>query len=601
MAARVLALLLCFSFFFCYSQNPQKVANLQRAIAAATTDTQRIATYGALAEYYYTYRLEKKADSLLQKQLSLAELSRNKELVLTTLFSSSINNLPNWTSIETFERAITFIEQGLDYAKEMGRDDYTALAYISKAALLRKRGQYDNALQQAMLANASIGNKKLDSIQTLLNVELADIYLAKGDAVSAYKYLNNAFDLAYANKYAALQSSIYHHFSEVYKFLNLEAQAKESLMLSLELNTNPKHPDKEGELNDYIDLARLTDEQEYIRKAMALADSLGDERKLLTSKKLMFIHYMVIEKNSSLALDYLYKNADVKQSYQNVSLAFYYWTLGNLYKYSAQPDSAAVYYLKAEPELQKDFDIDTRRDICDELGNLYATLKQPTKAIAYYEQALTLSRQQHNLKAMAILALQLSKLYADAGDFKKAYAYSANHLAYSDSAQQLSPPRDVALLGVEREDRKRERDAADAAAAMVRRRNLQYISITMAIIGLFVIMMLVGMFPVSRYTIKALSYFGFICLFEFLVMLLDTFLHNNITHGEPLKTWLIKIFLIALLVPFQHFLEHSLTIFLESRKLMQLRSLLDINQWWRNKNVPPHHRATDFEEDTAVL
>ena len=123
----------------------------------------------------------------------------------------------------------------------------------------------------------------------------------------------------------------------------------------------------------------------------------------------------------------------------------------------------------------------------------------------------------------------------------------------------------------------------------------------MAIIGVFVVMMLVGMFPVSRYTIRTLSYFGFICLFEFVVMLLDTFLHNTITHGEPLKTWLIKIFLIALLVPFQHFLEHSLTTFLESRKLMQLRRLLAVNQWWRKKNVSHPHREADFEEDTAVL
>ncbi|HUQ97000.1 MAG TPA: hypothetical protein VM010_04995, partial [Chitinophagaceae bacterium] len=64
--------------FFCQGQNPQKVQQLQHRFDTAATDAGRIAALGALAGHYYAYRLEKQADSILQLQLSLAQLSHNK-------------------------------------------------------------------------------------------------------------------------------------------------------------------------------------------------------------------------------------------------------------------------------------------------------------------------------------------------------------------------------------------------------------------------------------------------------------------------------------------------------------------------------------------
>jgi hypothetical protein len=42
-------------------------------------------------------------------------------------------------------------------------------------------------------------------------------------------------------------------------------------------------------------------------------------------------------------------------------------------------------------------------------------------------------------------------------------------------------------------------------------------------------------------------------------------------HGEPLKIWLAKIALIALLVPIQHYLEHGVVRFLASQRLLRMR------------------------------
>ncbi len=113
-------------------------------------------------------------------------------------------------------------------------------------------------------------------------------------------------------------------------------------------------------------------------------------------------------------------------------------------------------------------------------------------------------------------------------------------------------------------------------------------------------MLIIGMFPVSKLTIKILGYISFISLFEFIVLLIDTVLHK-LTHGEPLKIWLIKIVLIAMLVPIQHFLEHRLIKYLESRKLMKARTKFTIKNLFQKTKKPAPVKKSHFEEGTAVL
>ena len=174
MVAKILAILLI-SVQFCAAQNPAKVSGFTQKFNNAKTDSAKVVALGELAEYYYIYRHEKKADSVLQKQLNIAELSHNKNLVFATLFGKSVSNISPWSSIETFARSMKFIQQGLDYAIEAGRDDYIALAYIRKANLYRKRGQYNTAIQQATLAFSAIGNSNLDSIKAVLYLSLIHI------------------------------------------------------------------------------------------------------------------------------------------------------------------------------------------------------------------------------------------------------------------------------------------------------------------------------------------------------------------------------------------------------------------------------------------
>lgn len=596
------AILFSWMSLISFSQNDKEKILLNK-VSSAVSEAAKIDALNELADYYFIFKLDKKADSVLNSELLIAEMSSNKELIFHVLFNNVITNMGSWASAESFARTSAFLDKGLYHAKESSRNDYQAIAYIRKASLLKKMKEYDKAIEQATLAFSSLGNNNnFDSLKITLYLELGDILLGKGNAVSAYQNYNNAYDLAYTIKNFVLQSETYHRFAALYFSMGNKELAKESLFKSRDLNL--KYNNETGLVKDYIHLARFTDEKEYIIKAEQQAEKVGMDFYRIFSKRLMHAYIMVVEKNCDKALSYLEENKDYKQVTINQGISTYYYTIGNIYKYCGKQDSALRYYNLAEPEFKKTFDKGNLQIVYKDIAECYDYTNKYDAAIKSYEQSLSISRELNNLNANASISLALSKLYPKIGDYKNAFEYSKQHLVYRDSLQKLTTQRDVALLEVQREELQHEKDMRELQKIKERKRNLQYVSISVAITGLFFFMILIGMFPVSRFVIKLLGYFSFICLFEFFVLLLDTYLHD-ITHGEPLKIWMIKIFIIALMVPFQHFLEHGMIKFLESKRLIKMRSRFSLKKilagFGKTKRKPSVKIQKGFEEDTAVL
>jgi tetratricopeptide (TPR) repeat protein len=562
----------------------QKEKRLADQVEKATSESDKIKALGELAEFYYIYKDDKKGDSVLQKQLLLSEVSHDNELIRSALFNNGIINLNDWSSIETFEKALAFLDKGLQYGMETGNEEYQAAAHLRKAAVYRKRGQYDQALQQVTLALSNIRRVKNDSLSIAVYLELGDVFLAKGDAVPAFKNYNTAYDMAYSKKHVQLLSDTYHHFADLYQSLSNKELKKQSLLKSLELNK--KANNEYGLLKDYIGLARLTDEKEYFDKVIFLADKLNIERYKLYGKQLMFAYLMAVKKSSAEALQYLDANQDLRQSYINTGKGSYYWMIGNVYRYSNNIDSALHYYSLAEPEIEQLYDMSIRKAAYKGMADCYEKSLNKEKAVQYYEKAYTLSRQQNDYASLSSISSSLSGLYAQTGNFKKAYDLSKLYVHYQDTLDKMAVQRDVVMLEVERENKQHEQDLADSEAHKLKVRNLQYVGISIAVATILLLLVLSGMFPVSRTTVKMVGFVAFICLFEFITLLIDTWLHD-LTHGEPLKIWLCKIVIIALLLPFHHYIEHAAVTFLASRRLMKIKEKISIKRILPKKKAVP--------------
>ena len=598
MARKLLTILFFLFFFFASAQERQVLESLKQKINVAQTDAERIYAYSELADYYSLFKLNAKSDSVLQRAFFIAQLSNDKELVLNSLFNNDIVTINPWNSRETFEQLIKYVSKGLEYAQDLKRKDFIAIAYIRLAGINRKREQYDKAMQQATLAFTTLDNIEADSIKCVLFNELGDIFLAKGDAISSYKNYANAFEIAYKLKNTPLQSEIYHHFSELYKSLGNEKVAEDNLMESMKLN-NSSHYDK-GLLKDYIELARLTGDSQYISKTAVLADKLKWERYKEYAKRLMFAWLMVKGQNSAVTLDYFSKNPTVGQFYKNQGNDNYYWNLGNIYLYGENYDSALYYFKLAEGELNKNYDNSTRLAVYSNLAETYLQNHNNPEAINYYEKAFQICKIMNSLVSLPAISASLSNLYAGRSNYERAYYYDKQVDSCNAVISENSAKDKLALLQVDLENKKRENDLLEIEQKKNRIYDLQIIAITILLAGIFTIMLLVGMFKVSRPTIKMLGYFAFISLFEFIILVIDPFV-IRITDGEPLKIWGIKIVVIALLVPFQHFMEHHLIQFLSSRKLLEARSRFSFKKLWPPKKEAKEDDENDMEEDTAVL
>ncbi|HEX3167827.1 MAG TPA: hypothetical protein VHQ93_16270, partial [Chitinophagaceae bacterium] len=215
----------------------------------------------------------------------------------------------------------------------------------------------------------------------------------------------------------------------------------------------------------------------------------------------------------------------------------------------------------------------------------------------YYEKALALNTRVNSVARAVSYSDALSTLYGQIEDYKKAFYYSRQGVVLKDSLQKLANQKDISLIELINEEKRHEKELQSIAAQKLVKRNLQYMAITVFISVIFFFLIVLGMFPISKITIKLLGYLAFISLFEFIVLLIDPFLHE-LTHGQPLPVWLIKIVLIALLVPLQHFLEHKTISYLHSRKK---KYTFSIKKWWQRQKKPTEATVDEIEKDTAML
>jgi hypothetical protein len=601
MQARVLILFFCLFFYLASAQYQQRIRYFEQKIEDSKNESEKIESMGALASYYSVFKLDSKADSILQKVFLIAEESSDKALFLKVLFNNDLTGLNIWDDKATYERNSNFIKKGLQYAQELKRMDYVSLAYIRLAGLSRKRGLFNEAILQVTQAFTALAETGDDSLKCVLYIELGDIYIANNDAIPAYKNYNNAFDLAYKRKNVSLQAKIYHRFAELYSSFGDGETDKKYLVQSLELNKKNNHG--EGLFLDYVEMAKLTEDRGYIDSAVKLAEALKSDRAKLTARRLMLYWHMVIGKNIAKTFNYLAENPDVGQFYINQGMAYYYWQKGNIYRYAEERDSALNYYRMAEMELSPKYGISVYAAIYTALADTYVQDIDSTKAKNYYTKAFVLTKQLNQASSLASLSGKLGLLHAKFADFKQAYYYACQADSINKLLQSKSAKDKVVLLQIDRENKNRESDLKEAEQKKRRKDNIQIMAITLIIMGVFAFMLFLGMFAVSKTTIRLLGYFAFISLFEFIIVLLD---HPIlvVTDGEPIKMWAIKICMIALLVPLQHFLEHRLIHFLQSRKLLEARQRFSLIKWWQRLKKPvtlSDNGIEKEEEDTATL
>lgn len=124
-------------------------------------------------------------------------------------------------------------------------------------------------------------------------------------------------------------------------------------------------------------------------------------------------------------------------------------------------------------------------------------------------------------------------------------------------------------MKIDHETRQRDLAADLENQSNIRRHYLQYTAMAIVIIGDFIVFLRLGSLKVPEWKSKMLVFFSFIFLFRFITLIADNKIHE-VTHGEPWKICLIKIFLIAILLPLLHWIEKRVVAFLLGPELINI-------------------------------
>jgi tetratricopeptide (TPR) repeat protein len=252
-----------------------------------------------------------------------------------------------------------------------------------------------------------------------------------------------------------------------------------------------------------------------------------------------------------------------------------------------KPDSAMFYFSKAENLMQSDPNIVLKSNFYYRFGQFLVRQGEQDKAIEKFSASYKLAESVFYVDYMLGSVKKLETIYVNKGDFRNAYHFSELNKVLNDSINNMSKKDQMLIMEIDHETRQRDLAYEHERQTTVRRHYLQYTAITIGILSVFIILIMLGSMKVPEWIIRTMGFFSFIFLFEFIILLADQQIHE-ITHGEPWKVLLIKIFLIAILLPLHHAIEKKVITYLLQHRLLDIsrfspgrkvRELL--NKWTR--------------------
>jgi hypothetical protein len=232
-------------------------------------------------------------------------------------------------------------------------------------------------------------------------------------------------------------------------------------------------------------------------------------------------------------------------------------------------DSATWFFNKAEEVLTGDRNKVLLANFYSRFGQFLVRHGKDSEAIDKFSRSFELASEASYFDFMVNSSRQLGDLYSRKGDFKNAYHFAVLNKLLSDSIENMSKKDQLLVLEIDHETRLREHAAEAEKQSKTRRHYLQYSAILIVIISVFIILLMLGSLKVPEWIIRMLGFFSFILLFEFITLLADQQIHE-ITHGEPWKILLIKIFLIGILLPIHHWIEKRVVSFLLDPALINI-------------------------------
>lgn len=554
---------------FAQRSNPA-IDTITRRLSAARSAAERVNLLGALSKIYINENFSV-SDSIGRKMIEEAELSRDRTLMAEALLINGERNSYFAARNENFKKAVDFYNQALELTKQNKMDKEIARSYLALSSLYRNVPDADKSYSYVNQALSYISLLDNDSLKVLGHIELGSVYALKREKLLSLRNYLNALRLAEDLKDPGLKRSCYNALTNFYSSIEDFDKAIDFAVKALNLLDEIKEGNsayaKPISLNAIASLYTQKKNYEmanyYLKQSIRLADSLHYDPLKIPAYMGMISNYLLSGKPVE-ALQYLSNNSEIKNFAAKFGVTQQVdYSYGYIYTDLGKYDSARYYYNRAASFFEKSSTEGSKYLFYFQLGRMYKMSGDNAKAIENYLKAKEVAYRVADPERIKLAAKELDTVYFRTGDYRQSQFYTALYFQYKDSIEKLGKEKDFLQEEAEDEQKREERIRKEQEELKRRKNNIQYMAITFGIVILFVMLVILGMFRISAGLIKAIGFFVFLMLFEFIFLVFKKNIHS-VTHGEPWKDLVFMIALAALLVPLHHWLEHKVLHYLTS-------------------------------------
>lgn len=570
--------LLCVFFLSCSfsvrSQQAAAVDSIKQALSRSTTLEQRFYWTDVLQRTLMNVNIQE-ADEYGKKLIEMAEESRDRKLMVRAYLANGIRCTYLQGTMNFTRRAIDYFNQALEITQFNGMDEQRAAVLLRLAAVTLVIPDPDKSLAYVSRAASILETVDNDSLRVEVQNTLGDIYLSKNDKTLALShYLNGLHEAENArHPNPTLLRTAYSNLSGFYSDIEDYDRAIDYASKAMEqldyIHERSSPYQRAIDLNNIGKLYAAKKNSDlaitYFKRSLALADSMKFSTLKIPAYSSMLDQYLRSDQpqqalqffNSAEGMELRKYLTGVGLS-ANIDMAF-----GGIFTRLERYDSAVFYFNRAAPYYENQSNPFGSMFFFLQRGVLYKKMGDTKKAIELFSRARELADRVGNLDIAQRAVKNLDTLYQDLGDYRQAARFNAEYYQYKDSIQTLGKQKELAQLEAADEQLRQKKFEEEKAEQKRKRDNIQYMAITIGIVCLFLALVTLGMFKVSKTMIRMIGFFAFLMFFEFVFLIFKKNIHA-VTEGEPLKDLAFMILLAALLLPLHHWLEHKVIHYLTS-------------------------------------
>ncbi len=547
---------------FCSIKSFAQIAALKNSEDSILKIASKANTIALKCNYYfdiarlYTGQNKDKETEYIDKAIFEAEQVRDRKLI-ATMYRKTAEQWLSLSGLERQEKALAVIERGLIFAKESQYNLEIAALLQKKAATFRNMGKLTEAIKvhEESINYADLSNN--DSLKISVQISYANSLLAKDENLAAFKKLMLALNFAETVNDDKIKVSLYERIASFYAKINQTEKAKDYYVKAIEQAKALK--DTNNEMYNYANIIELyaknkefNTAKEYLKILQKKAGANETFIRFASTAELQIVYY---EDEKNLP-DFFKKNATMFENFKKYGMFSEYDRIkGLIYVFEKKMDSALYYLNLSKKEISLN-DINATMNWNSSYAMYLDKNNKYLEAAKYLELNIPLAKQIQSLTGEKELYKDLDSLYIKGGDKQKEVSNKLLLFTIKDSLDKQQKANDLLTVEIDIENKRAEREKIAYEEKVRNRNNLQYMGITGFIFALFILLAALGKFKVKPWFIKALGFISFILLFEFIILLIDHQLHD-VTHGEPLPILIVKIVIIAFLLPFHHWLEHK--------------------------------------------